>query len=54
MKNINTKPIKDGDTYKYLGIDEKTSYVGTVNKDSTERIFNQGEEKKHSNFTKVT
>ena len=31
MNNLNIKPIKDGDTYKYLGIDENISYAGTVN-----------------------
>ena len=38
MNNLNIKPIKDGDTYKYLGIDENISYVGTVNK---ERVMRQ-------------
>ena len=33
MNNLNIKPIKDGDTYKYLGIDENISFVGTVNKE---------------------
>ena len=32
INNFNIKPIKDSDTYKYLGIDENISYVGTVNK----------------------
>ena len=27
MNNLNTKPIKYGDTYKYLSIDENVSYV---------------------------
>ena len=44
IKNIehlemnNLKPIKDGDTYKYLSIDENINYVGTVNK---ERVTNE-------------
>ena len=33
MNNHFIKPIKDGNTYKYLGIDENISYVGTVNKE---------------------
>ena len=33
MNNLFIKPIKDRDTYKYLGIDEDISYVGTVNKE---------------------
>ena len=32
INNLSIEPIKDGDTYKYLGIDENISYVGTVNK----------------------
>ena len=33
MNNGNIKLIKDGDTYKYLGIDANTSYAGAVNKE---------------------
>ena len=33
MNNLNIKPIKDGDTYKYLGIDKNINYVGTLNKE---------------------
>ena len=33
INNLNIKPIKDSDTYKYLDIDENISYVGTVNKE---------------------
>ena len=33
MNNRHIRPIKDGDTYKYLGIDANTSYVGAVNKE---------------------
>ena len=56
MKNINIKLIKDGDTYKYLGIDEKTSYVGTVNKDRVmkEYLTRVKKKKHHSNLTEVT
>ena len=43
INNFNIQPVKDSDTYKYLGIDENISYVGTVI-NSNDRIFNQGEE----------
>ena len=33
INNLNIKPIKDSGTYKYLGIDENISYVGTVIKE---------------------
>ena len=33
MNNLFNKPIKDGDTYKYLGINKNISYVGAVNKE---------------------
>ena len=33
LSTFNIKPIKDSDTYKYLGIDENISYVGTINKE---------------------
>ena len=36
LNNLNIKPIDDGDTYKYPGIDKNINYVGTVNKDSTD------------------
>ena len=39
MNNRSIKPIKDGDTYKYLGIDANTSYVGAVNKDRVMKEF---------------
>ena len=32
MNNLFIKPIKDGDTNKYLGIDKNTTCVGAVNK----------------------
>ena len=34
INNLNIKPIKNSDTYKYLGIGENISYVGTVNKET--------------------
>ena len=33
MNNLDIKPIKDGNTYKHLGIDRNISYAGTVNKE---------------------
>ena len=39
MNNLFIKPIKDRDTYKYLGIDEDISYVGTVNKERVTKEF---------------
>ena len=41
MNNLNIKPIKDGDAYKYLGIDVNISRVRTVNKEKvmTEYLF---------------
>ena len=33
MNNLDIKPIKDGNTYKHLGIDKNISYAGTVNKE---------------------
>ena len=33
INNLNINPIKDKGTYKYLGIDENISYVGTVKKE---------------------
>ena len=32
ISNLKIKPIPEGDSYKYLGIDENISYVGLVNK----------------------
>ena len=32
INQLSVKPIKEGDTYKYLGIDENLSYVGPINK----------------------
>ena len=43
MNNLTIKSglikIKQGDTYKYLGIDENISYHGPINKESFEGIF---------------
>ena len=33
MSNLNIKPIKDCDPYKYLGTDKNISYLGTLNKE---------------------
>ena len=32
MNNLTIKPVKEGDTYKYLGIDENIIYHGPINK----------------------
>ena len=32
MNGLTIKPIEEGDNYKYLGIDENTSYNGPINK----------------------
>ena len=39
INNLFIKPIKDGDTYKYLGIDENISYVGAVNKERVTKEY---------------
>ena len=39
MNKLNIKPIKDSDTYKYLGIDQNVSYLGTVNKESVMKLY---------------
>ena len=39
MNNLFIKPIKDGDTYKYLGINENKSYAGTVNKERVTKEY---------------
>ena len=31
-KNLSIKPIKEGDAYKYLGIDKNISDIGPINK----------------------
>ena len=33
INQLSVKPMKEGDTYKYLGIDENIGYVGPINKD---------------------
>ena len=33
MNNLTIKPLKDGDTIKYLGIDKNISCIGNVNKE---------------------
>ena len=33
MNNLTIKPVKEGDTYKYLGINENISYHGPINKE---------------------
>ena len=33
MSNLNIKPIKDCDPYKYLGTDKNISYLRTLNKE---------------------
>ena len=38
VNNLTIKPVKEGDTYKYLGIDENISYHGPINK---ERVSKQ-------------
>ena len=37
--NLFIKPIKDGDTYKYLRINENISYVGIVNKERVTKEY---------------
>ena len=32
LNNLTIKPIEEGDTYKYLGIDKSISYHGPINK----------------------
>ena len=44
MNNLFIKPIKDGDTYKHLGIDENISYVGAFNR---LKIANDAQINKH-------
>ena len=49
MNNLNIKPIKDSKIqiswYKYLGIDENISYVGTVNKERVMKEYLAREKK---------
>ena len=40
MNDILTQPIKEGDTYKYLGQDENINFDGHINKEGvTEEYF---------------
>ena len=32
INQLSIKPMKEGDTYKYIGIDENISYIGPINK----------------------
>ena len=34
INQLSIKPMKEGDTYKYLGIDENISYIGPINKEN--------------------
>ena len=36
---LSIKPMKEGDTYKYLGIDENISYIGPINKHRITREY---------------
>ena len=38
INNVTINPMKEGDSYKYLGQDENLGYVGSVNK---ERVTNE-------------
>ena len=39
INQLSIKPMKEGDTYKYLGIDENISYVGPINKHRTTKEY---------------
>ena len=39
MNNLTIKPVKEGDTYNYLGIDENISYHGPINKDGVSEEY---------------
>ena len=39
MNNLTIKPVKEGDTYKYLGIDENISYHGPINKERVSKEY---------------
>ena len=39
MNNLSIQPIKEGETYKYLGQDENLSYDGPVNKDRVRKEY---------------
>ena len=38
INNVTINPMKEGDSYKYLGQDENLGYVGSVNK---KRVTNE-------------
>ena len=39
MNNLTIKPVKEGDTYKYLEIDENISYHGPINKERVSKEY---------------
>ena len=39
INQLSIKPMKEGDTYKYLGIDENISYIGSINKQNYKGIL---------------
>ena len=39
MNNLTIKSVKEGDTYKYLGIDENISYHGSINKERVSKEY---------------
>ena len=39
VNNLTIKPFKQGDTYKYLGIDENISYHGQINKERVSKEY---------------
>ena len=39
INDLKIKPIPEGDSYKYLGIDENISYVGLVNKTRVAKAY---------------
>ena len=39
INQLSIKAMKEGDTYKYLGIDENTSYIGPINKENYKGIL---------------
>ena len=39
INQLSIKPMKEWDTYKYLGIDKNMSYVGPVNKQNCKGIL---------------
>ena len=39
VNNLTIKPVKEGDTYKYLGIDENISYHGPINKERVSKEY---------------